>query len=152
LGYRRDAVTHPLDGFGALVPEKENLPFLGVSFSSSTFPNRAPDGMVSLTLYVGGARQPDLATLPLQAQLEQVLPALGKLLGISGDPVFTNHQIIPKAIPQYNIGHGNYLNLLAGFESGNPGLYLAGNYRCGISIGECVQAGFKAAQRIAVEA
>src|SRR5690606_6784423 len=90
LGYRRDAVTHPLDGFGALVPEKENLPFLRVSCASGPFPARAPAGMVSLALYVGGARQPDLATLPLQAHLEQVLPALGKLLGMSGDPVFTN--------------------------------------------------------------
>lgn len=151
LGYRRSDVGHPLDGFGLLAPEKEQMPFLGVGFSSSTFSHRAPADHVSLTVYIGGARQPDLASLPEGEQERAVMPALEKLLGITGAPVFKEHLFLPKAIPQYNIGHDKYLNLLVDLERRNPGLYLAGNYRCGISVGECIQAGFRAADRILVE-
>jgi len=151
LGYRREDVSHPLDGFGALVPEKEKLPFLGIGFSSSVFPNRAPQGHVALSVYIGGARQPRQAFLPWHAQVERVLPGLQKLLGTTENPVFVRHRFLPKAIPQYNLGHGEYLNILAGFERNHPNLFFAGNYRCGISIGECIQAGIKAAARVQAE-
>ena len=42
LGFRREAVKHPLDGFGVLVPEAEGMNILGTIFSSSLFPGRAP--------------------------------------------------------------------------------------------------------------
>ncbi|MEX2380978.1 MAG: protoporphyrinogen oxidase, partial [Opitutales bacterium] len=64
LGFERPAVEHPLDGFGFLVPQKENLPILGASFPSSIFPERAPDGCVLISTYVGGAGRPELAGLP----------------------------------------------------------------------------------------
>ena len=54
----------PLDGFGFLVPEVENLKILGTLFSSTLFPGRAPDGQVLLTTFVGGERNPALANLP----------------------------------------------------------------------------------------
>ena len=52
----RSQVTHPFDGFGALVPRKEQLSILGVLFSSSMFENRAPKDHVLLTVFAGGAR------------------------------------------------------------------------------------------------
>src|SRR5690606_6749909 len=60
-GFRRSKVRHPLDGFGALVPEVERGSILGILFSSTLFPGRAPDGHVALTSFVGGTRQPELA-------------------------------------------------------------------------------------------
>ena len=42
LGFRREDVAHPLDGFGALIPQVEGFHILGTIFSSSLFPNRAP--------------------------------------------------------------------------------------------------------------
>ena len=62
LGFRREDVEHPLDGFGALNPEVEQLNSLGTIFSSSLFPNRAPLGQVLLTSYVGGLRAPHLVS------------------------------------------------------------------------------------------
>src|SRR4051812_13612883 len=40
LGFKREQVAHPLDGFGALIPAKENRSLLGVLFSSSLFAGR----------------------------------------------------------------------------------------------------------------
>ncbi len=59
-GFRREDVTHPLDGFGLLAPQVEHRRILGTLFSSSLFPQRAPAGHVALTTFVGGSRQPAL--------------------------------------------------------------------------------------------
>ena len=50
LGFRREDVTHPCEGFGMLIPKIENLKILGTIFSSSLFPNRAPAGHGMLRL------------------------------------------------------------------------------------------------------
>ena len=63
LGYRREQVAHPLDGFGALVPALERRSILGALFSSTLFPHRAPDGHVALTIFAGGMRQPEIGRL-----------------------------------------------------------------------------------------
>ncbi|MBV8199750.1 MAG: protoporphyrinogen oxidase, partial [Acidobacteria bacterium] len=60
LGYERDQVLHPLDGFGFLAPHREGRRILGCLFSSSLFPERAPAGRVLLTVMAGGRRRPQL--------------------------------------------------------------------------------------------
>src|SRR5581483_256853 len=91
LGYRRDQVAHPLDGFGVLTPEIEKRAALGILFSSSLFPHRAPAGFVALTVMVGGTRRPDLARLPAEKLLTVIEPDLRQLLGVQGAPVFQRH-------------------------------------------------------------
>ncbi len=59
-------------------------------------------------------------------------------MGISGEPAFTNITRWDKAIPQYRIGHLNIVEQIKNFERQNPGLFLSGNYRDGISVGDCV--------------
>ena len=61
MGFRREDVTHPIDGFGMLVPEVEKLNILGTIFSSSLFDKRSPEGHVTLSTYIGGMRAPELA-------------------------------------------------------------------------------------------
>lgn len=147
LGFRRDQITHPLDGFGVLVPEIEKRAVLGVLFSSSLFPGRAPVGHVALTVMVGGSRQPELARLPTDKLIEAVRPDLSALLGVSGDPVFVRHNFWPKAIPQYNLGHEHFLAGMAAVEKGFPGLFIGGQARDGIAVPACIAAGEKLAAR-----
>ena len=73
LGFRREEVIHPLDGFGFLVPEVERKHVMGVIFSSTVFPGRAPEGHVLLTAFVGGVRNPDLANADLNTLTARVL-------------------------------------------------------------------------------
>ncbi len=149
LGFRREQVTHPLDGFGVLVPAVEQRSVLGILFSSSLFPGRAPYGHVALTVMVGGARQPHLAALSTDKLLDAVRKDLTELLGVSGDPVFLRHAYWPKAIPQYNLGYEHLLAGMTAVENGLPGLFLGGQARDGISVPACLAAGEKLAQRIA---
>jgi protoporphyrinogen/coproporphyrinogen III oxidase len=147
LGFRREHVLHPLDGYGVLTPRLEKIPFLGASFVSSTFIERAPPDHVLLCVYVGGTRAPAFAGCALQELLASVLPSLNDLLGIISRPRFTHHVYWPHGIPQYNFGHGDLIEQLEAVETDLPGLFFAGNYRDGISVGECIQAGLKNARR-----
>ena len=147
LGFRRADVGHPLDGFGMLAPSAEGRRILGTLFSSSLFPGRAPDGMVLLTTFVGGARSPELAADPPEVQLPRVLGELRALLSIRGEPVY--HRLVqwPAAIPQYRPGHAAVNAAIDEFER-LPGVALAGSYRAGVSVGDTIASGLAAAERI----
>jgi oxygen-dependent protoporphyrinogen oxidase len=148
LGFRRDQVAHPLDGFGFLIPEVERRRMLGVIFSSSLFPDRAPEGHVLLTVFVGGTRDPDLVQSDPQTLTARVLDELRTLLGTRGDPAFRGVQVWPKAIPQYVLGYGRFKDIAEQTERTNPGLVLAGTYRDGVSLGDAIGSGERAASRI----
>src|SRR6185295_7667364 len=106
LGFRREDVAHPLDGFGVLVPEAERRNILGAIFSSSLFPGRAPAGHVLVSCYMGGMRAPELATRDTAAAVGLALDDLRVMLGVRGRPAFVHHTVFPKAIPQYEVGFG----------------------------------------------
>lgn len=147
LGYRRDQVAHPLDGFGGLVPAVERREVLGILFSSTLFPGRAPDGHVGLTIFSGGVRQPDNARLSTPALLRRIAPDLAGLLGVTGEPAFIRHSFWPQAIPQYNLGYERFLEPLARSEQEHPGLFIGGNVRDGISLPDCVKSGAELARK-----
>jgi oxygen-dependent protoporphyrinogen oxidase len=149
LGFRREDVAHPLDGFGMLIPRLEGFRILGSIFSSSLFPNRAPAGHLTLTSYIGGARSPDLALKSPEELFETTVADVRALLGISGEPTFKHHVLYPQAIPQYNLGYGRFRNLMTEMETAAPGLFLAGHYRDGISVSDCIVSGETVAARIA---
>lgn len=149
-GYARDAVRHPLDGFGVLVPGVERLNTLGTLFSSSLFAERAPAGFITLTTFVGGARQPELA-LGGESQITAAVQRdLVQFLGVQAEPVFRITQVWPRAIPQYNLGYGSYKERMDRIERSNPGLYLAGSYRNGVAVGEVMTSGALAADAAGV--
>ena len=147
LGFRREDVAHPCEGFGALIPNVEKFHILGTIFSSSLFPNRAPDGHLTLTSYIGGERHPELAALPPEELVELTLRDLRVLFGVKGRPTFRHCVVFSKAIPQYNVGYGRYRGMLTEMEAQAPGLFFAGHYRDGISLGDSIVSGCNIAER-----
>jgi protoporphyrinogen/coproporphyrinogen III oxidase len=149
LGFRREDVAHPLDGFGFLVPEVERRHVLGVLFSSTLFPGRAPDDHVTLTAFVGGVRNPDLAHADQPTITARVMDDLRALLGAKGEPTFRAFHLWPKAIPQYDLTYGRFKDIMDEAERRNPGFALAGSYREGVALGEAIASGEEAAARVA---
>jgi oxygen-dependent protoporphyrinogen oxidase len=140
-GFARDAVRHPLDGFGALMPQVEHGSILGTLFSSSLFPGRAPEDHVAFTTFVGGSRQPELARLGDGEILRMVQAELGRLLGVSAPPVFVHIQRWSRAIPQYAIGYQHFKDIMTKIEASAPGFFIGGNSRDGISLANCLASG-----------
>ena len=52
------------------------------------------------------------------------------------------------AIPQYEVGFGRFRRLMDDLERDAPGLFLAGHFRDGISLGDCIASAECVAQRI----
>lgn len=144
LGFKREDVAHPLDGFGMLIKQSENSPLLGVLFSSSMFDGRAPEGHVTLTCMMGGTIHPEYA----QNDDQTVLDELDKLLGVTGSPTFRHQTCWPQAIPQYSLDYQDKLDAMVSCEQAHPGLHLAGNYRGGISVGDCIVNGLTLGEKL----
>jgi len=149
LGYRMNAVGNTLDGFGFLVPRSAGLEILGSVWNSSLFPDRVPDGKVLLTSFVGGVTNPEAVTRSSQALISLVHREIATVLKLGQEPVFSNVEIYQRAIPQYNLGHGERLAALEAFRAKYPGLWLAGNYLRGPAIGACVEQALAVAGEIA---
>ena len=147
LGFRRDDIRHSLAGFGVLAPTREHRKFLGALFSSTLFPGRAPADHALLTVFVGGARQPERAALPDDALASTVLDDLGPLLGLSGAPVFQEIIRWPRAIPQYRLDYGGVKAGIERIERAMPGYAFAGNYVGGISVPDTVATALDVAER-----
>lgn len=149
LGYKKEQIHHPIDGFGLLVPEVEDFKILGTLFSSSLFQGRAPAGHALLTTFVGGSRYPELAHREKDDLVEMVQLELDQLLGVSGTPVHVGHTYWEKAIPQYEVGYDTYLDTMEAAEEDFPGLFIAGNIRGGVSVPDCITNGLETAEKAA---
>ena len=147
LAYRTEQITRRLDGFGFLAPRHAGLRTLGSIWNSFLFADRAPTGWTLTTNFIGGATDPEAATLGDDELVQTVHNDLKRVLGITGDPQplpITRYQ---QAIPQYEIGHAARVVKLETALHNHAGLRLVGNYLGGVSIGDCVAQ----AERLAVE-
>jgi len=148
MGFRRDQVEHPLDGFGMLIPMKEGRRVLGAIFSSTIFPSRAPDGHVSLMIFMGGATMPECAKSEHPEAVGLAMGELQDLLGLKGEPVFSKAAYWPRAIPQYNVGHGDFIAALETTERAWPGLHFCANYRGGPGLSDCLDSAIRTSDQI----
>jgi len=139
LGYNEADIKQPLDGFGFLIPEKEKRSFLGAIWSSVLFPNRAPERQASFTLFIGGSRNPEIGSIDKEILFSKARNEFESIMKISGKPTFTTYRYWNKAIPQYNVGYIEHERYFEEFERNNPGIFLSGNYRGGISVGDCIK-------------
>ncbi len=138
LGYPRRGVSHPLDGLGFLTSEAENRGLLGAQFCSTMFPERAPEGHVAISAYVGGARAPDMARLPAPDLVKLARTELRELIGAEGDPTVMRVRHWPLGLPQYGLGHLELVENLRTAASRQAGLYFTGNYFEGPSVATCL--------------
>ena len=148
LGFKTSDIRMPLDGFGFLVPAKEHRKILGTIWSSSLFPGRAPQGFAALTTFVGGSRQPELTEESDERIVGIVSEELSSIMGVSGKPVFRRIARWQHAIPQYNLGHLSIIEQVERFEQRHPGMFVSGNFRGGISVGDCIINSDKTARRV----
>jgi oxygen-dependent protoporphyrinogen oxidase len=79
-----------------------------------------------------------LAGLNDNGLVKMVTDELRAIMGAEGKPVFIRVARWKQAIPQYTLGHLEIMTGVEQFESRHPGLFLSGNWRGGISVGDCV--------------
>jgi oxygen-dependent protoporphyrinogen oxidase len=148
LGYMKSKIKQSLDGFGFLVPKREDRSILGTLWDSSIFPNRAPEGHVLLRSMLGGARATALALQDNDRLAHTVMQELETIMNIKTQPDFVKAYIHEKGIPQYISGHGKRLETIDTIVNGHTGFYITGNSYRGIGVNDCIENSYKLAERI----
>jgi oxygen-dependent protoporphyrinogen oxidase len=138
LGFKRDQISHPLDGFGFLIPEAEKRKVLGTLFSSTLFPNRAPKHHSLLTSFVGGERNPELCNLSDDEIIALSISENSDLLEINGLPNFAKVIRWPKSIPLPDHSMGQRKAAAFKLNSQNKGLFFKGAHIFGAPLPNCL--------------
>jgi protoporphyrinogen/coproporphyrinogen III oxidase len=148
LAFRRDAVSHPLNGSGFVVPRVENTGIMAGSWLSSKWPNRAPADRVLLRAFVGGARDPRALEKSDAELVTTALAALRPLLGIVGEPLLKRVYRWERGNAQHEVGHLDRLTRIESALSTLPGLHLTGSGYRGVGIPDCVADGRATAKKV----
>ncbi len=145
LGYRAADVDHPLNGFGLVIPRHEARSINAITWTSTKFDHRAPDGHVLLRVFFGGTRSPHMPELEDETILTLARTELADLMGIRAEPLFHRIYRWPDATPQYDVGH---LERVAAIEADLPaGLFVSGSPYRGIGLPDCVRQAQEAAEK-----
>jgi oxygen-dependent protoporphyrinogen oxidase len=142
LGYEKAGFSHPLNGFGFLVPKRERRRLVACTWVGTKFSYRVPDHLAVLRCFIGGGEESDEALLGI------VRDELRDIMGVKETPLFTRLARWPRSMAQYTVGHRDRLAQIEARAAALPGLHLAGNAYTGIGIPDCIRMGRLAADRI----
>jgi oxygen-dependent protoporphyrinogen oxidase len=146
--YARDDCPGLPAGAGFVVPEIERRKIIACSFSSQKFAGRAPEDLVLLRVFLGGAQHPEVASWDDQEVKRVVASELQMLLGLRGEAKFCEIVRWQGAMPQYHVGHVGLVDAIEGTAARWPGFALAGNAYRGVGIPHCIASGERAAERV----
>jgi oxygen-dependent protoporphyrinogen oxidase len=147
MGWNKQVLSHP--GFGYLVPSSQKQDVLGVVFDSSAFSQQNEhEQQTRLTVMLGGVNSPNIEKLSEDAIKENAFAAVEKHLNIETKPEIVHLSVAKQAIPQYNVGHHEWLK---GIEdrmkvASNSRITLLGSSWYGVAVNDCIAEAEKAAQ------
>ncbi|MCA9215068.1 MAG: protoporphyrinogen oxidase [Planctomycetales bacterium] len=148
LGYSQDQFRRPLDAFGCVIPIIAGRKCIAISFSSMKYPGRATSQNHLLRVFIGGAVQPELATLDDAESIQLAIDEVQSILRVTGSP---NHIFVQRwtdTMPQYHIGHLDKVDSIRKRLSQHPGLEIESNALDGVGIPQRVHAAETAAKRV----
>jgi oxygen-dependent protoporphyrinogen oxidase len=152
LAYDRRDVPHPMDAVGVLLPKGMGRRILAITFVTSKWEARAPEGTVVLRVFFGGFRREPDAVLPDDELVRIARDELRAVLGVVAEPRMTRAFHYPKSNPQPVVGHKERLARLRTLGGEVPGLHLGGAAYDGVGLPDCVRQAEQLAARILDEA
>lgn len=123
LAYPRESIAHPLDAFGAIVPASENLKMTAMTFVSSKFDHRCPEGFVLFRIFLKG-------------ELKEAQQELNLLFSPKSKPVLETSFKLSYADPKYALDHFEHVDALE--KNLSQGVFVAGSPYRGVGIADCV--------------
>ena len=139
LAYKKDSISHPMNGFGFLVPRVENRRIMGASWVSRKFSYRTPDDSILIRCFIGGSRNEELVSLDDKDMLKMIKEELKDIMGISAEPILTRIYRWEKAMPQYTIGHDERVSRIEESILKYPDIFVTGSAYRGGGISECIK-------------
>lgn len=149
IAFRQEAVAHPVKGSGFLVPRTEPFPLTACTWVTSKWPGRAPRGFVLLRAFLGWAGDASPLAWDDEEMVRRTTETLRPLLGIQGEAERVWVHRWPMALPQYRVGHLDWLAQVEEALASWPGLVVVGSAYRGVGIPDCIRQGQMAAERLA---
>lgn len=132
--YKRRVHAHR--GFGYLVQQNQECGVLGVQWNEQTFPTLNQTAGSSFTVMIGGSRFTNFARYSKADFIEMAQSSLQSHLGFKGTSDFAHCKVIPKALPQYAVGH---LDRMVALQAACPrNFHIRGNFIGGVGISSIV--------------
>jgi oxygen-dependent protoporphyrinogen oxidase len=148
LGYRESPGAIAPRNYGYLVPRVEGRAVKAITWLSSKWEGRAPEGHFLVRAFIGRAGQQEVLAQSDEALVELVRRELAEVSGISGEPVVQRVWRLNDVMPQYIVGHMDRVARIETAISQVPGLEIAGNMLRGVGIPDCIAAGESASDRL----
>jgi oxygen-dependent protoporphyrinogen oxidase len=149
LAYRRQAVNHPLEGSGFVVPKVEGCALLAASWVSSKWPGRAPRDIALMRAFVGGARDPAIIEREDHELAAIAHAELATFVRIAEPPLLRRVYRWPRANAQHEVGHLDRLRAIDSSLARHPGLFVTGSGFRGVGIPDCVADAREVARAVA---
>ena len=148
LAFRRENVSHPLDGTGFLIPRSASRLVTGCSWMSSKWPQRSPDRFVLLRAFLGWSGDDSFLDHSDFGLAKEATETLRPILGIQGAPErFWVHRW-PRGMPQYGVEHTKWLERIDSELTPFPDLFLCGSSYRGIGVPDCIRQGKDTAHQV----
>ena len=148
LGFGPDALARVPRGFGVLVARGEGFRMLGNLWEAHVYPGRSPDGHLLVRAIFGGAADPGVGSLGTAELAALTRAEIARLYGITGEPVFEHVERVPKAIPQYEIGHRDRVAAVERALAALPGVDITGFGLRGVAFADAAADGVRTGERI----
>jgi oxygen-dependent protoporphyrinogen oxidase len=145
VGFPESQLTRPLDGYGYVVPRAEGRDVMAMTWVSSKWANRAPEGQVLVRAFIGRAGQQAALAGDDASLVAIALRELDEVLGLRVDPRLARVYRWDKGMPQYNLGHLERVDRIELSIARTPGIEIAGNMLRGVGIPDSIVSGVTAA-------
>lgn len=150
LGYRAEDVPPSLDGVGFVVPPQEGRRITACTTSSLKLAHRAADGHALLRCFIGRDGAEHLLDADDAGLVRIACDELRALAGLTAEPISTQLTRWERGMPQYDVGHADWLAQVEAAAARQPGLFLTGHPYRGIGLPDVIRdAAATAAQVVA---
>jgi oxygen-dependent protoporphyrinogen oxidase len=152
LLFADDAIDHPLDGSGFLVPRTEGHepdPLVtACTWLTSKWPELRRPGGVLVRASVGRHGDERHQSLGDDVLVTRCLAELGAMMGVRRSPVEALVTRWPQAFPQYAVGHPARVRTIEACAARLPSIAVAGAALHGVGIPACIGSGRRAARGV----
>ena len=130
-------------GFGLLIARGEGFRMLGTLWETHLYQGRGPDGHVLVRAMFGGAVDPDAGALSETDLAALAREEIARLYGLTDAPLLEQVVRVPRAIPQYEIGHSARVARITDAIDALPGLSITGNGLRGVAFADAASDGVR---------
>ena len=148
MAYPTESIGSQIQGFGFVVPRKEQRPLLAATWTSLKWPGRSRAGETLIRCYVGGRGREKVLEQEDTSLVECIRRELEAIVGITAVPQYTEIHRWTRGMPQYVLGHRERLTQVEHLLAEWPGVYVTGAGLYGIGIPDCIREGTKVGHQL----